>query len=98
MMMNDDEDDDDDSDDVCGVIACGGRHCWETQHFRDRWRTLLSVDDMVRDIIGFLDTRGVLNETFVFYASDNGYKQARAGRPAGRARRLFFSFPCPPRL
>ena len=52
--------------------------CWEDQHFRDRWRSLLSVDDLVDDIIGFLEEANVLNETFLFYSSDHGYKQVRA--------------------
>ena len=41
--------------------------------FRNRWRTLLSVDDLVEGIVGRLEDLGVLNETFVFYTSDHGY-------------------------
>jgi len=52
--------------------------CWENQHFRDRWRSLLSVDDLVSDIVSFLDDNNVLNETFIFYSSDHGYKQVRS--------------------
>ena len=26
-------------------------HCWENQHFRDRWRTLLSVDEIVGAVV-----------------------------------------------
>ncbi len=52
-------------------------YCWENQHFRDRWRALLSVDDLVHDLVQFLDHNGALNETFIFYTSDHGYKQVR---------------------
>ena len=39
--------------------------------FRDRWRTLMSVDDLVA---GIFDALGdALEDTFVFYTSDHGY-------------------------
>ena len=41
--------------------------------FTDRWRTLLSVDDLVEAVVKALDAAGVLNETFIFYTSDHGY-------------------------
>lgn len=39
----------------------------------DRWRTLLSVDDMVSDLITTLENLTLLNSTFIFFASDNGF-------------------------
>ena len=39
--------------------------CWQDRHFRDRWASLLAVDDMVGSIIEFLGKRHVLNDTFV---------------------------------
>lgn len=30
--------------------------CWENQHFSDRWRTLLSVDDIVTDLFALYGT------------------------------------------
>ena len=33
-------------------------HCWENQHFRDRWRTLLSVDEVVGAVVDKLTTAG----------------------------------------
>ena len=50
-------------------------HCWENQHFRNRWRTLLSVDDLVSAVLDSLETAQIMNQTFVVYSSDHGYKQ-----------------------
>ena len=38
-----------------------------------RWRTLLSVDDLVEQVIEVLDKRQLLENTFIIYTSDNGY-------------------------
>jgi len=51
--------------------------CWEDQHFRDRWASLLSVDDIVDAVVRQLDKHGILNSTYVFYSSDHGYKQGQ---------------------
>ena len=52
-------------------------HCWENQHFRDRWRTLLSVDEVVGAVVDKLTAAGVIDKTFIFYSSDHGYKQGQ---------------------
>ena len=41
--------------------------------FRNRWRTLLSVDDMIDNVMSRLDQLGVLDDTFVLLTSDHGY-------------------------
>lgn len=41
--------------------------CWEEQHFRDRWQTLLSVDDIVKDLFALLDELSIADKTFVIY-------------------------------
>ena len=33
--------------------------------FQNRWRTLMSVDDVIADVIGLCDELGVLNSTCV---------------------------------
>ena len=41
--------------------------------FRDRWRTLLSVDDMIDNVMTKLDELNILDNTFVILTSDHGY-------------------------
>ncbi|VVD04639.1 unnamed protein product [Leptidea sinapis] len=41
--------------------------------YRSRWETLLSVDEMVADIVEALDTNNLLEDTYIIYTSDNGY-------------------------
>lgn len=50
-----------------------------------RWRTLLSVDDLVEKLVRRLEVRGELENTYVFFTSDNGYHTGGSrNRPAGR--------------
>ena len=42
-------------------------------HMRNRWRSLLAVDDLVDAVLDALEATGVLNNTFVFYTADHGY-------------------------
>ena len=46
---------------------------WVDNTFRNRWRTLLSVDDMIGDLIESLHKNDELNNTYIVYASDNGF-------------------------
>jgi len=48
-----------------------------------RLRTLLSVDDYVRDAVALLDAAGALDNTYVFFTSDQGVRR-RAGGGAPR--------------
>ncbi len=41
--------------------------------FRGRWRSLLSVDDLVEQVINTLRDNKMLDNTYIVYASDNGY-------------------------
>jgi arylsulfatase A-like enzyme len=43
------------------------------EHYRDRLRSMLAVDDMVEKIVTALETHGVLDRTYIFFTSDNGY-------------------------
>lgn len=48
------------------------------QLFRDRWRTLLSVDDHVSDLARVLD----FEETYLFFTSDHGYQLGQHRLPS----------------
>ena len=41
--------------------------------FRNRWRTLLSVDDMIEKVMNRLNKLELLDNTFVILTSDHGY-------------------------
>jgi len=41
--------------------------------FRDRWRTLLSVDDMIDNVMSKLESLEVLDNTYIILTSDHGY-------------------------
>ncbi|KAK7486445.1 hypothetical protein BaRGS_00022369 [Batillaria attramentaria] len=49
--------------------------------FRNRWRTLLSVDDMVENVVNVLEKKGMLQNTYIFFSSDNGYHLGQFGLP-----------------
>lgn len=48
-------------------------------HFRNRQRSLMSVDDYVRDIFAALEAAGVLDETYIIATSDHGKSAAYRG-------------------
>lgn len=50
--------------------------------FRNRWRTLLSVDDAVAGVIGALDNLNVLDNTYLFFTSDHGYNLGQHRLPS----------------
>jgi N-acetylglucosamine-6-sulfatase len=41
--------------------------------YRQRWETLLSVDDLVESIVVKLDSLGLLDNTYLILTSDHGY-------------------------
>ena len=51
--------------------------CWENQHFRDRWSSLLSVDDIIEDVYTMLREKNALDTTYILFSSDHGYKQGQ---------------------
>ncbi|TNN31211.1 N-acetylglucosamine-6-sulfatase [Liparis tanakae] len=50
--------------------------------YRRRWQTLLSVDDMVESLVQKLESIKELDNTYVFYTSDNGYHTGQFSLPA----------------
>jgi len=43
------------------------------QVYRNRLQSMLAVDDMVEKIVTALQTHGLLDRTYIFFTSDNGY-------------------------
>lgn len=41
--------------------------------YRRRWETLLSVDELVNDVYTQLKRKGLLDDTYIIFTSDNGY-------------------------
>ncbi|KAK5138261.1 hypothetical protein LTR08_003322 [Meristemomyces frigidus] len=41
--------------------------------YRNRLRSLQAVDEMIDEVVSRLDKAGVLNNTYIFYSTDNGY-------------------------
>ncbi|KAH3877270.1 N-acetylglucosamine-6-sulfatase-like [Dreissena polymorpha] len=63
--------------------------------YRRRWQTLLSVDDMVADVVQTLEDQGVLNNTYIFFTSDNGYHLGQFGLPDDKRQMYEFDIRVP---
>ena len=42
--------------------------------FKDRWRCLQSVDDLIAAVVDTVDKAGALDNTYFLYSSDHGYQ------------------------
>ncbi|KAG7167592.1 N-acetylglucosamine-6-sulfatase-like [Homarus americanus] len=49
--------------------------------FRNRLRTLLTVDDMVYNVLQYLELKNQLENTYVVFTSDNGYHLGQFSQP-----------------
>ncbi|XP_067934704.1 N-acetylglucosamine-6-sulfatase-like [Watersipora subatra] len=63
--------------------------------FRNRWRTLLSVDDMIEDIVTLLDKRQLLNNTYIIFASDHGFHLGQFSLPTNKRQLYEFDIRVP---
>ncbi|MEU8379583.1 sulfatase [Streptosporangium sp. NPDC048865] len=54
------------------------------RHYRDRLRAMLGVDDMVGTLVESLRASGKLDETYIFFASDNGFHLGQHRLPHGK--------------
>ncbi|XP_038061559.1 N-acetylglucosamine-6-sulfatase-like isoform X1 [Patiria miniata] len=63
--------------------------------FRKRWRTLLSVDDMVKNIVDTLDSRKLLDSTYIIFSSDNGYHLGQFSLPMDKRQLYEFDIRVP---
>ena len=50
--------------------------------FEDRWRTLLSVDDITRSLVPLLQQYGQLNNTYIIHTSDHGFQLGQFRLPS----------------
>ncbi|PIO30349.1 hypothetical protein AB205_0097530 [Aquarana catesbeiana] len=60
-----------------------------------RWQTLLSVDDLVEKLVKELQNRGELNNTFIFFTSDNGYHTGQFSLPIDKRQLYEFDIKVP---
>jgi len=52
--------------------------------YRKRRQSLLAVDEMVQNIVNTLQAKGELDNTYIFFASDNGYHQGQHRLDSGK--------------
>ena len=53
-------------------------------HYRKRLESLQAVDEMVGELVDVLASQGRLDNTYIFYTSDNGYHQGLHRLPSGK--------------
>ncbi|XP_076339126.1 N-acetylglucosamine-6-sulfatase-like isoform X2 [Tachypleus tridentatus] len=63
--------------------------------FRNRWRTLLSVDDLVQKIFLVLKRIKALNNTYIFFSSDNGFHLGQFSLPQDKRQLYEFDIRVP---
>ena len=54
------------------------------EQFRNRWRTLLSVDELVDGVLSFMSDHSLLEKSYVIFTSDHGYHLGNYGLPYGK--------------
>eukprot|EP00039_Didymoeca_costata_P011721 m.165843 g.165843 ORF g.165843 m.165843 type:complete len:551 (+) comp15267_c0_seq3:46-1698(+) len=55
-------------------------NCIDT-NFQNRWRTLMSVDDVISDVLTLSDELGVTDNTYFIYSSDHGFQLGELNLP-----------------
>ncbi|KAI1824711.1 arylsulfatase [Xylaria intraflava] len=57
--------------------------------YRSRLQALAGVDEIIADVVGMLETKGVIDNTYVIFTSDNGYHLGQHRMPGGKS--LFYN-------
>lgn len=57
---------------------------YNDEFYRSRLRALQPIDELVNDVFNLLDDYDVLDDTYVFYTSDNGYHIGQHRLPPGK--------------
>ena len=57
---------------------------WVDQLYKDRLRSLLSIDDIIYELIQYLSKYNLLNNTYILYTSDHGYHLGQWRVPCGK--------------
>uniref|UniRef100_A0A8C2YDW2 N-acetylglucosamine-6-sulfatase n=1 Tax=Coturnix japonica TaxID=93934 RepID=A0A8C2YDW2_COTJA len=63
--------------------------------YRKRWQTLLSVDDLVEKLVKKLEVHGELDNTYIFYTSDNGFHTGQFSLPIDKRQLYEFDIKVP---
>jgi len=45
-----------------------------TDIFKNRWRTVMSIDDIIGDVVALCERLGILDNTYIFFSSDHGFQ------------------------
>jgi len=61
-----------------------------------RWRTLLSVDDLVEQVVKTLNDNKLLDNTYVIFMSDNGYHLGMSILATSCRANLLYTMACCP--
>ncbi|ROW11775.1 hypothetical protein VPNG_04939 [Cytospora leucostoma] len=57
--------------------------------YRSRLQALYGVDEIVEDVVAMLEAKGVIDNTYIIYTSDNGYHLGQHRVPGGKS--LFYN-------
>uniref|UniRef100_A0A8C0UN14 N-acetylglucosamine-6-sulfatase n=1 Tax=Cyanistes caeruleus TaxID=156563 RepID=A0A8C0UN14_CYACU len=63
--------------------------------YRKRWQTLLSVDDLIEKLVKKLEVNGELDNTYIFYTSDNGFHTGQFSLPIDKRQLYEFDIKVP---
>ena len=52
-----------------------------TTSFQNRWRSLMSVDDVINDVVTYIEDGGLADKTYFMYSSDHGFQLGEFNLP-----------------